>query len=43
MMKPVLSMYQVNFLGTSEQGCRVGFAYGPVARGSDNATTPLVI
>ncbi|WP_237222798.1 fibrinogen-like YCDxxxxGGGW domain-containing protein [Rothia nasimurium] len=41
MMKPVLSMYQVNFLGTSAQGWRMGFAYGPVARGSDNATTHL--
>lgn len=28
MMKPVLSMYQVNFLGTSQQAWRMGFAYG---------------
>lgn len=41
MVKPVLSMYQINFLGGTQQDWKLGFAYGPVARGQDNHSSYL--
>ncbi|MDY3048274.1 MAG: fibrinogen-like YCDxxxxGGGW domain-containing protein [Rothia sp. (in: high G+C Gram-positive bacteria)] len=41
MFTPLLSKYQVKFIGSSAQSWKMGFAYGNLAGGQNNSTTHL--